>query len=454
MVRLRTYLLALVIAAAAFTGATVADSPSQGDSVVAVDATDLVASTADGGGENSTEENGTDDPLPAEFVITDVETNTPITVGETIEVTATVDNIGEEAGTGNVWFDLGEYRKGDTSVSLEPGESRSVSLSYVSKSGDADDWSMTVGTPDDTATRTVTIDERDDERDDETEDTSSDDGSGSGSSGFTGSASFDATSLNVTQSATVGDVVHLQATVENTGTAGGEKLVWFTADGSTVNETAVELDRGTQQTVTYAYNTSELENGTHELAVETPDSTETRELVLEPRRSNLLVDSIDTNSTVDAGEHVEASFGLHNAGNATANTTVTLLLNDLRTDAEAVSVAPNASTTVQLTYRTNTDLTGDLDFAVDAEDSRESFSVNVTEPTPEQIEVPELTEMSEQNNETTDVPNSTADDAGTSTPREDDAAGTTDAVPGFGVVPMLAALLLALVAVIARRRGD
>ena len=461
MVRLQTSILALVIVAAAFTGAAVADSPSLEDSVNSIGATDGYASAEDSDedesdeedsdgedsdGEDSDAENGTEDPAPAELVITDVETNTPITVGETIRVTVTVENTGEEAGTGDVWFDLGEYRKDDTSVSIDPGETTSVSLSYVSKSGDAQDWSMTAGTPHDTSTRTITIEERDDDGEDEEDDESSSGGSSSGSSGFSGSATFDIQSFNATDSATVGDVVQLNATVENTGTVGEEKLVWFTADGSTVNETIVDLDRGAEQTVTYAYNTSELENGTHELAAETPDGTATQELVLEPKRSDLRVDSIDADSTVDAGEHLEVSVDLHNAGNATANTSVTLLLGEHRTDEVPVAVAPNESTTVQLTYRTNTHLTGDLDFAIDAGDIQEPFSVTVAESTPEPTTTPE------QIDEDANSSNSTPTEEAATTP--EDAAGTNETVPGFGVVPLLSALLIAFVSVVARHRQD
>ena len=485
MVRFQTCLLALVVITAAFAGAAAADSPSligsvdstegdideengddeaddeesddevNGDDEADDEGSDDEANgDEENGGEtngdetngdetNDDEGNGADEPAPAELRITDVETNTPITVGETIRVTLEVENVGEQAGSGDVWFDLDEYRKDEATVSLGPGESESVSLSYVSKSGDAADWSLNTETPHDTYTRTVTIEERDDDDEaDEADEESSNGGSSSSSGGFTGSASFDIQSFNVTDAATVGDTITFNATVENTGTASEERLVWFTIDGSTVNETAVDLDRGSDRTMTYAYNTSDLENGTYEATVETPDGVETQEVELEPRRSELLVEAVDVTTTVDAGDHLDASVELHNAGNATATTNVTLLLDEHRIDTAPVSVAPNESTTVQLTYRTNAELTGDLDFVVDAEDTREPFAVTVAEPTPEPTPTPEPVDQS--------VDGSTPADSNTSTP--EDATGSNETVPGFGVVPMVVALLLALTSLMARHR--
>ncbi|WP_263019326.1 DUF7282 domain-containing protein [Natronobiforma cellulositropha] len=96
---------------------------------------------------------------PAEFVIGDLETNAPVEAGETLEVTATVENVGEEDGTQALTLSLGDTVVDTDSLTLDPGESNVVSLSYQTGEADAGEYTATVSSANDSASVTVSITE-------------------------------------------------------------------------------------------------------------------------------------------------------------------------------------------------------------------------------------------------------------------------------------------------------
>lgn len=383
-----------MLGAAALVGVAAATAPGDTDQVPSIEDPNETADASE---------------AAATFEITQVETNDPIKAGETAEVTVHVHNVGEQSATKNVWFYLGEHRKDELSVELDAGESTTVALSYVSKSGDADDWTLIVSTPDDEVQMVFTIEEPWDD-------------SGDDRSDYTAPDNFTVVEFEPADSVKAGEELRLHATVRNSGQVTAEKLVWFTIDDSTVNETIVELGPEAERTVTYVYETSEEAGGDYSVSAVTPDDRADRSVHVEPLESEFRIDEVSVDSQVTAEEWIDAEVTLTNVGDISGMETVTLDLEDDRIDEAQVELDVDESTTITLSYRTNERLTGDLNFSVATDGDSEQFVVTVAEP----------------ESTTTDDSDGGSDDIDEST-------------PGFGIVASLLALLL-FGGALARRR--
>ncbi|MEF8784712.1 MAG: laminin B domain-containing protein [Haloarculaceae archaeon] len=64
-------------------------------------------------------------------------TNSPVTEGETLTVDATIENTGSDSGTQEVALSIGDFETDSVQVSLDPGQRRTVSLSWTTSGGDA-----------------------------------------------------------------------------------------------------------------------------------------------------------------------------------------------------------------------------------------------------------------------------------------------------------------------------
>ncbi|WP_336023498.1 CARDB domain-containing protein [Halobellus salinisoli] len=308
------------------------------------------------------------------FQIQEVETNTPIKAGETVEVTVTVENVGNETGEKEVWFHLDQYYKDDAEFQLSPGESETVTLTYVSKSENAKDWTLRVDTPDDRYTETVTIEEP--------AQTRTSRGSSGGPTGSDGHPHFQITDMHVEESVLAGDTLRMNATVENTGRDLGEKLVWFTLDGDTVNETIIELPEGDSKTVTTELNTSIEDAGAHRITANTSDDVVSERVEFVEPEPEFEVQSVDIPERVPAGEPLIVDATVGNVGDISGTVPVRLTIDGHFIDEQRTDVAENGSSTVELQYRSNVWMTGELNVTVGAAEHNVSRTVTVFEPTP------------------------------------------------------------------------
>ena len=80
----------------------------------------------------------------AAFSVAVDSTNAPVTAGGRLDVTATVTNDGTREGTRNVTLDVGGSLRDAAAVSLEPGESTTVTLSWTTGEGDAGEYTAAV----------------------------------------------------------------------------------------------------------------------------------------------------------------------------------------------------------------------------------------------------------------------------------------------------------------------
>ena len=174
-----------------------------------------------------------------------------IDAGETLEVTAELENVGEETATQEIALDVGAQEAVDTeSIELAGGEAESISLSHGTDPDDTGEVTITVRSEDDEATAQVTLEQPLEE------------------------ASFAVTNVDAPAEAVVGDEVDVDATLENEGEAAGEATVSLEIDGQqAVDPQSLSLDGGESASVAFVYETTDDDVGDRTITVGTEDDT-------------------------------------------------------------------------------------------------------------------------------------------------------------------------------------
>jgi hypothetical protein len=98
-----------------------------------------------------------DDPEPANFEVSIDGTNSPVTEGDTLTVTATVTNTGGQQGTQDITASASGLGSIMRPVTLNGGESTTETVSIPTGPGDAGTYTVTVSSENDTATTTVEV---------------------------------------------------------------------------------------------------------------------------------------------------------------------------------------------------------------------------------------------------------------------------------------------------------
>ncbi|WP_340098639.1 hypothetical protein [Salinibaculum salinum] len=100
-----------------------------------------------------------DEPAAANFTVEIASVNESVAAGETLDVTATVTNVGSGEGEANVTLGVDGREVDSETVTLGAGENETVALTYETDENDTGERNVTVATPDDSATTTVEVTE-------------------------------------------------------------------------------------------------------------------------------------------------------------------------------------------------------------------------------------------------------------------------------------------------------
>jgi hypothetical protein len=195
---------------------------------------------------------------PASFAVTITETNTPVAAGETLFVDAQVDNTGEKSGTQTVTLDVPELGRDSVDVTLNAGQSTTVTLAIPTGSGDVSDYTATVTSEDDSDSVAVTVEE---------------------------AATFPVTITETTSPVTVGETLQVAAEVENTGDQSGSTTVGLTIDGQQRDAATVSLDAGESESVILKWSTEAGDAGGYIALVETATDDDTASVSVEPEQN-------------------------------------------------------------------------------------------------------------------------------------------------------------------------
>jgi hypothetical protein len=92
-----------------------------------------------------------------DYDVTITSTNSPVTEGSSLDVDVDVTNNGESDDAQDVTLSVDGAQRDSQTVFLDSGETKSITLSWATESGDAGDYTATVESQDDTATASVTV---------------------------------------------------------------------------------------------------------------------------------------------------------------------------------------------------------------------------------------------------------------------------------------------------------
>lgn len=175
-------------------------------------------------------------------------TNSPVVEGERLVVAADVTNAGEAAGEREVALAIDGTIVESDLVSLGPGEVESVYFTWQTDAGEAGEYVATVATASDADSAVVTVEEPPE-------------------------SAFFAVSIEGTNSPVEpGGTVLVDATVENVGETDGTQSVEFSAREFDATE-SVSLDGGESANLTFEWETSNDDLGTHTVTVSTANAT-------------------------------------------------------------------------------------------------------------------------------------------------------------------------------------
>lgn len=173
---------------------------------------------------------------PPDFTVTIDATTSPVQAGESVTVTATVENAGEITGTRMVTLSVGEEQSDAREVTLDGGDRRTIDLTWPTAAGDAGEYTAMVDTGDDSDSTTVTVEDAGGDSED------SDD-----------SVTFTVTIEEVTLPETQDGSFHVTATIKNTGNATDTQIVTLTVGDTERDSQEITLEGGEARSVTFTW---------------------------------------------------------------------------------------------------------------------------------------------------------------------------------------------------------
>ena len=209
------------------------------------------------------------DREPPAVEITALDTADAIEAGEPLEVTAELENVGEETATQEIALDVGAQEAVDTeSIELAGGETETTILSHETEPDDAGEVTITVRSEDDEVTAQVTLEQP------------------------LEAASFAVTNVDAPAEVAVSDAIDVDATIENEGEAAGEATISLEIDGQqAADPQSLSLSGGETASVAFAYGTTDADVGDRTVTVRTEDdSASVPVTVLEPEPDDELED--------------------------------------------------------------------------------------------------------------------------------------------------------------------
>jgi|GEM_PF-4813882 len=190
------------------------------------------------------------DPIdPANYTVDIESTTAPVEAGGSIDVVATVTNTGEVTGEQAVTLQAGDETVDTTTLALEPGESRELTLSWETSTDDAGDHDLTVASANDTDQTTVTVTAL--ER-----------------------ANYAVDIVAADAVVEGGATVDVVANVTNVGDQTGEQVVELRSESQVFDDTTLGLEPGESQEVTLNLRVASGASGQFRLVVASANDTD------------------------------------------------------------------------------------------------------------------------------------------------------------------------------------
>lgn len=287
---------------------------------------------------------------PAEFAVDIVEA-ADVVEGEDIEVTAEVENVGDEEDSQEVTLDVESLGGDETEVTLGGGESTEETLAVGTGEGDAGEYTATVASEDDESSTEVTVLEQ---------------------------ASF-AVDIVDASDAVEGEDIEVTAEVENAGDVEDTQSITLDVPDLGADATELSLDGGESTEETLAVGTGEGDAGEYTATVASEDDEDSTDVTVFAEAS-FAVDIVETTDVAE-GEDVEVTAEITNVGDSEESQEITLDVPDLGEDATEVSLSGGESSEETLAVGTEEGDAGEYTATVASADDEASANVTVHEET-------------------------------------------------------------------------
>jgi len=286
----------------------------------------------------------------ANFDVTIDGTNSPVSEGDTLTVTTTIENTGDEGGSQTVDLLIGDFPEDDTSVTLGAGESVQRTLTWETEQGDAGTYGATVLSENDSESRDVVVED-------------------------TEPANFEVEIDSTNAPLVQGERLDVQATIENTGEATESQEIDLWIDGEFNDTEAVTLDSGESETVTLRWNTGLDDEGEYEAEVRSDDTADSVNIsVVRQPTFNITINS--TTSPVRQGQTLGFTTTVQNTGEVTDTQQIDLIIGDQVIDSAERTLEPGASIIVTFDWETEF---GDVgDYIAEIVSATDASSTDVT----------------------------------------------------------------------------
>ncbi|SDX76109.1 Ig-like domain-containing protein [Halobellus clavatus] len=258
----------------------------------------------------------------ANFTASIAGTNEPVVAGETLEITATIENVGNESGTQQVSLNAGGQERDTESVQLDPGTNTTVTLSWTTAESEDGTYQATVATEHDTASTAVQVREP---------------------------AFVDITIDSTNAPVVVGEHLTVTATIENTGDVSGTQTIRLSVNGTERNSTTRTLGPAESQEVQLTWNTTGVDAERYTVEVASSDDIATGTVSVQAAAANISVDSSSLSTdTTTAGGTVTVTATVNNTGAVAGTETIALSAGDTQLAMQEVTI--DAGNTTEITF--------------------------------------------------------------------------------------------------------
>lgn len=310
------------------------------------------------------------------FEIEEMEAESPVGGGETLEVDATIRNAGPRAASTDVELVVGHDPQIEDSeqVELEPDETTDLTLIFETgePAGDSEEFPVAVDTGTDTASEMVVVEDE-------------------------LPATFEVTALSTNSPVSGGETLEVETTIENvgdeTGTTDVELVVGHDPQVEDSELLTLEPDETANLTLTFETGEPAGDSEAFPVDVDTGADTASETVVVEEATpATFEVTSIATNSPIGGGETLEVETTIENVGDETGTTDVELVVgHDPQVeDSELLTLEPGESAGLTLTFQAGEPAGDSESFPVEVDTGADTASTTVVVESTVDVEDDEL----------------------------------------------------------------
>jgi hypothetical protein len=292
----------------------------------------------------------------AAFAVEINSTTAPVIEGDPLEVTATVQNTGEVAGTRTVNLSADGETIESTTLTLEGGESEQLTLTWATTDGDAGGYTATVASGDDDDSTGVTV------------------VAAAGSDG----PQFDVAVETTNDPVTEGKPVELVAMVENRGEETDTQPITLTVAGTEHERRQLTVDGGEAERLTLTWETLHGDAGEHTVTVASPDE-EAAATVTVSEADEVPEFAVQIGDVVAPGGddgRLVVTATVENVGDRADTQAVTLTAAGTERASQAVTLDGGENETIALTWATDDGEDG-VELAVASETNSNSTTASL-----------------------------------------------------------------------------